>query len=749
MEFICNLGVRVEKGIHGMKHGPLVSSSTVWRSLLTFVLLLVSGLTIVLPAFSADTNLALNKQVQALTNNAIGLPEYIVDGDYTTSWYSWQGTTAASVSFVLDLGAAYEIGSLTLQPLQTEGYFIESSLDGSSWTLRYTETDWLSWVDNRIRNITVATAFDARYLRYTGTNNQLAYVGLMEFEVYGVESSQVPFAGGDGTADNPWQISTVDQLANLHNYLGAENADKHFVLINNIDLNVAPHNEGEGWDPIGNYVGYLDPSNEPFTGTFDGGSYTITGLFINRPTTDGVGLFACTDGATISNLEVSGLDITGDLYVGGLVGYTEETTISNVSTAGVVLSSGGGRGGGLIGMGISSTSISHCSSSCSVDVTGSTNAGGLVGQFEESSVEYSSASGDVYCAQDLVGGLIGEARYNVTISNCFATGDVNGDGDVGGLVGGMNENSSISDSYAIGNVDGTGSWRVGGLVGGAENSSRTGEALIARSFAKGSVVGLNVVGGLAGQIGATVSVRNCYATGSSSGTAGVGGLIGYLRTDASVQNSYSTGIVNGASDAGGLVGTSEGVVTSSYYDTETTGMADIGKGEGLTTAAMKQQASFVDWEFPGVWKIAEAVTYPYLEWQELGTIDGIEVVTIPDDGSDIRGGYTVIYGVGEGDQTSVESHITGSTIEEISGEQVIVIYASPDGLVRAVVGTNSSGETRTWFERYDDQAGEWQEISATLPDLATFAPGSETVIEEGADGLQMRIQTTIVDEIQF
>jgi len=241
-----------------MKNGPLVSPSTVWRSILTFVLLLVSGLTIVLPAFSADTNLALNKQVQALTNNAIGLPEFIVDGDYTTSWYSWQGTTAASVSFVLDLGAAYEIDGLTLQPLQTEGYFIESSLDGSSWTLRYTETDWLGWVDNRIRNISVATPFDARYLRYTGTNNQLAYVGLMEFEVYGVESSQIPFAGGDGTVDNPWQISTVDQLANLHNYLGAENADKHFVLINNIDLNVAPYNEGEGWDPIGNYVGYLD-----------------------------------------------------------------------------------------------------------------------------------------------------------------------------------------------------------------------------------------------------------------------------------------------------------------------------------------------------------------------------------------------------------------------------------------------------------------------------------------------------------
>ena len=63
------------------------------------------------------------------------------------------------------------------------------------------------------------------------------------------------FAGGTGTATDPWQIATAEQLNNVRNYLGPAHSDKFFVLNANIDLDVPPYNTGLGWEPIGNWNG--------------------------------------------------------------------------------------------------------------------------------------------------------------------------------------------------------------------------------------------------------------------------------------------------------------------------------------------------------------------------------------------------------------------------------------------------------------------------------------------------------------
>jgi len=708
-------------------------------------------LTMTLPAAADEVNLALGKTVTAHTNIQQGAPENVVDGDYGTLWYSFQSGGTVVISFTLDLESVVELGGFRFHPLQIRTYEIESSIDNITWISRHT-ANTLNYYAPEVQDITISEPYSARYLRYTATNSDNGYAGLIEFEVYGL-AEEIAFEGGDGSADDPWQISTAEQLNSLRNYLGTEHADKHFVLINDIDLDVAPYNEGAGWDPIGSYAGWEDPANEYFSGTFDGGLYTISGLFSNRPATDGIGLFGCTDGAVIEDLQLSDVDITGDLYVGGLVGFAQDTTIANTGTTGIVTSSGGGRGGGLAGMVIASSTIIGSSSSCTVDVTASTNAGGLVGQLEESTIEDSFATGTVTGAQDLVAGLVGEAREACSIIRCYATGDVAGDGYVGGLVGDLSHGSSITDSYATGTVDGTGSWRVGGLVGTAGSHTGDGEvSAISGSFATGAVIGLNAVGGLVGDVnnnsGGEVTISDCYATGNITGTGYVGGLIGESSADVTIANSYAAGAVTGSTDVGGLAGSSLGTVTRSYYDAEASGQTDTGKGEGLPGAEMKQQASFVDWEFPGVWKIAETLTYPYLSGQSLATIGGIEVAIIPDDGSDVRGGHVLTYGEAEEDKTTVRSKIPDPTTETPEGEQQVVTRAALSG-VRAVVATKVNGESRTWYEVYDAEGEQWQEGSATLPGDSTFAAGSLIVIEEGDDGLQMRIETTVTDEIRF
>ncbi len=103
-----------------------------------------------------------------------------------------------------------------------------------------------------------------------------------------------PFAGGNGDADNPYQISTPEQLDAVRSYL-----DKHFVLVSNIDMKPW-HDDNNVWVPIGK--GSSPNTNTPFTGQFDGNCYGINRLQIFG--TDVLGLFHTLSNATIKNLNL-------------------------------------------------------------------------------------------------------------------------------------------------------------------------------------------------------------------------------------------------------------------------------------------------------------------------------------------------------------------------------------------------------------------------------------------------------------
>lgn len=131
------------------------------------------------------------------------------------------------------------------------------------------------------------------------------------------------FAAGTGTLNDPYQIATAAELDEVRNHL---EAGIYFQLTEDIDLtnylsaSGAGYNGGAGWLPIGDW---LENGDNPFQGNLDGNGYTITGLMIYRPLFDSaVGLFGYIDNARLSNMKLENVDIIGQSYVGGLIGYS-------------------------------------------------------------------------------------------------------------------------------------------------------------------------------------------------------------------------------------------------------------------------------------------------------------------------------------------------------------------------------------------------------------------------------------------
>ena len=251
--------------------------------------------------------------------------------------------------------------------------------------------------------------------------------------------------------------------------------------------------------------------NVPFSGGFDGQGYRISGLFIERSITQGVGLFGVIgSAATLQHIALEGGSTSGADRTGSLVGYSAGT-------------------------------ISHCYATGDVSSANS-SVGGLVGTFF-GTVSHSYASGTVSGGEWFIGGLVGSANGSVRAS--FATGPViNRENHTGGLVG-QNTGGTVRDSFATGPVSGVGD-NVGGLVG-------IGYDTVSHSFATGDIQGQTGVGGLVGTL-SSGSVSHSYATGDVSGTKNnVGGLVGSATLP--VRDGYAIGSVSGPMKrVGGLIG---------------------------------------------------------------------------------------------------------------------------------------------------------------------------------------------------
>jgi len=359
------------------------------------------------------------------------------------------------------------------------------------------------------------------------------------------------FNGGTGEPNNPYLISTADQLRAIGDSILF---DKYFMLIADIDL-----------DPNipGNEIFIDRPYIKFFGGTLDGNGHSISNMVIESYYTgrggnsSHLGLIGHLSlYGTVKNIQLQNITILGvGHYVGALLG-SNRGLVLRCSVTGSVC--GESFIGGLVGSNYGD--IVSCSAFCSVELV----PGGPVGA---------------------AGGLLGYNSYGC-IYNCYAIGTVTGTESVGGLIG---ENYSyISNCYAKGTV--TGEESVGGLVGG-----NTG--YVSNCYAIGTVTGNEFVGGLIGNNKHShPTVSQCYAACEiiAGPNDSIGGLVG-KSSGRSINSFWDIKVSGQDISAGGI-----GLPTAELQDTVTY----LSAGWDLAGETSNGLAD--------IWTIAEPNTYPQL-----------------------------------------------------------------------------------------------------------------------------------------
>ena len=347
----------------------------------------------------------------------------------------------------------------------------------------------------------------------------------------------------DGLRGNPFSSSFL-AASTLFGANANERLGRHYRLMNDIDAGPTRRwAGGMGFHPIGD----SEPQRAGLRGGLYGDGYAIRNLWIDRPYSLRVGLFAVVDGGVIESVGIEDARIAGLGYVGALVGEQIGGAIQNAWASGAVTGDGW-RVGGLVGLNDGGVIFDSWTRS---DVRGDRRVGGLVG------------------AVDIRN--IGGVRTVPVIERGQAMGNVRGDGDVGGLVG-RNGGGMISESRSFATV--TGEENIGGLIGssfagdiGFNGSTgpvrgninvgglvgRHVSAAIAGNWSIAAVTGKENVGGLVGNIISDGAVVFNWSAGSARGDFGIGGLIGRNR-HAEVENNWSVASASGEQFVGGLLG---------------------------------------------------------------------------------------------------------------------------------------------------------------------------------------------------
>ena len=344
---------------------------------------------------------------------------------------------------------------------------------------------------------------------------------------------------GSGTENDPYQIGTAEQLKLFRDFVNGSNGQKQdrgacAVLTNDIVLNDGTFAEdgsytpgpsgktAEEWTPIGRYTD--DGNKTPYTGTFDGKHYAIKGLYVVNLPDLVVGLFGGLEGAAVRNLTVDGYvqgchavsGIAGDasanstiencrnncrvvsefvtgrsssyLYVGGIVGFAEDTTIVGCVNTGVVEARGSyknsraSKAAGIVCTLCGNVIVKNCYNTGDINVTSDKmkegTAGGIAGNdlsarntvsdcYNLGAVTVSYTGNDVkYIAK--AGGIMGYIFYSdTTVSNCYSVGTLTsttgtGTSYIGGVVG--ITKGTVGNCYYLDSTATKAVWNDGGTV---------------------------------------------------------------------------------------------------------------------------------------------------------------------------------------------------------------------------------------------------------------------------------------------
>lgn len=391
---------------------------------------------------------------------------------------------------------------------------------------------------------------------------------------------------GSGTEEDPYQIYTAEDLANL-------NGSYYYKLMNNIDLSsyINKYSPTEGWTPIGRDGAVM--------AHFDGANHTISGLWC-KSTKDYTGLFANASSNTICNLTVkvaTGKKVVGKNYTGILLGNNTNGIIANCHVIGDV--EGENYTGGIVGRAYECT-IKN--SNVTGNVVGTILVGGMVGETTHGSITSSSANVSVssFAANAYIGGLVGS--NSATVTSCLSSGTIISEGagaNAGGLIGTTSGNVTNCYSSSVVKMAFEAVY-MGGLIG-------TNYATVEKCYSAGNLDGAKWAGGLVGEnIGANAYVKKSVAVNHIVNVKDPTGyaerVIGGYKDGASTPEK-----TNYALDE---MQVSVNNVPMVVYD-------DIVNGIAKTDYQLKGAALYesIDWDYHNTWAIDETVSYPYLQWE--------------------------------------------------------------------------------------------------------------------------------------
>ena len=427
---------------------------------------------------------------------------------------------------------------------------------------------------------------------------------------YAAENTPVPiepaeaFAGGSGTAEDPFQIANAQQLALLAKVTNQEYDWDHlderdlyqngyYVLTADISLNDTSNFanwESEPpayvWDPIGAASKDIERGYADFRGVFDGQGHTISGLYSlsarlhDKEDTAG-GLFGDADRAQIRNVNITdSMLIAAEMQNAGLlVGESSSSVIENCHVSGRLIVNNVAASGGVAGR-VYGDVFADCSFSGSIVAENEhtcANVGGVCGALHstgERLVNYASIEVRNSPVMWDCGGVVGSVSQAV-LRDSVNNGDITVYGQsksIGGVCGTVAasfgfardendklikvpENSEIINCINNGSVTAVESERVGGIAGGGSSVFQpTGTIIIQGCMNNGEIRGKEYVGGIAGEVFAeygNYQLQQCVNTGSVTGSTRVAGIVG------SVNTTIGPSVIEGCENRGSVTATAE------------------------------------------------------------------------------------------------------------------------------------------------------------------------------------------------
>ena len=288
-------------------------------------------------------------------------------------------------------------------------------------------------------------------------------------------------AGGDGTKENPYCITSVGDMAMI-----ARDPSACYKVINDFDAA-----DFGAWKTI-----------PVFSGTLDGGNKIISNLILDGNNTYSA-IFATGEVSKIKNviLESPKVEISGKTdYMGFLVAESVSDTISNVTVKNAEIISNGSSAvvGTLVSKAMFNTEISGCLvDNLSINAPETDNVGGIAGSTLTGTIVKACAVNGTIIAGSMIGGVVGSTSTDCKVINCHANVGIEGYNTIGGIVGAA-DRGGIHMCYVEGTLNATkadkyGYYKVGGVAGSLAPDWNTTEESVVEPVISGNVVALKSI----------------------------------------------------------------------------------------------------------------------------------------------------------------------------------------------------------------------------------------------------------------